>query len=420
MVHRLPCAPPHTFRISPLAIDFPRIYHSHFRRLTQCSPSGTEAAGGPSNPGGRCPPGRSTCLLLKARPSPNVRLLLLQQRDILLRRPTRVSFSTPLKRNLYCTKGDVNETLPPDRQRRLILSLAGSRRPPHSRRSATTAAPSARRWIAGDWHNQLTVASDRIVLYLKDGQSVHIDPALVSNLSYGQEAHRRVGTMIALGILLTPIALFGLFHKTRLHYIGMEYRTADGKNAGLLIQAHKDNYRAVLQALRGATHAPISVSEEDRKYIASAVGDSGLQTAPAQCPARSGSDGSRYSGSVPGGRLPGHPPAAPAPAPTGAASCRSRRSRGNRRKAPSSWPPIPRARAYSSTRISPARPRPVSPRPRQAPDPPVPAGLQGVAAGDRDLRRLGSEPADRAAEMMRIHGTCSNEIPGSPIHGGQE
>ena len=136
-----------------------------------------------------------------------------------------------------------------------------------------------------DWHNQLTVASDRIVLALKDGQSVNTDPALVSNLSYGQEAHRRVGTMIALGILLTPIALFGLFHKTRLHYIGVEYRTPDGKNAGLLSQAHKDNYRAVLQALRGATHAPISVSEEDRKYIASAVGDSGLQTAPAAAPA---------------------------------------------------------------------------------------------------------------------------------------
>ncbi len=151
-----------------------------------------------------------------------------------------------------------------------------------------------------DWHNQLTVASDRIVLALKDGQSVNIDPTLVSNLSYGQEAHRRVGTMVALGILLTPIALFGLFHKTRLHYIGVEYKTADGKNAGLLIQAHKDNYRAVLQALRGATHAPISVSEEDRKYIASAVGDSSLQTAPASAqPAPPGQASTGTTGAAP-------------------------------------------------------------------------------------------------------------------------
>ena len=39
------------------------------------------------------------------------------------------------------------------------------------------------------------------------------------------------------------------------------------KKAGLLLQAHKDNYRAVLVALRGATGAPIAVAPEDRKYV---------------------------------------------------------------------------------------------------------------------------------------------------------
>lgn len=55
-----------------------------------------------------------------------------------------------------------------------------------------------------DWKNKLTVTSDEIKLDLKDGQSVTIDPKRVTGLSYGQEAHRRVGTMIALGILLAP------------------------------------------------------------------------------------------------------------------------------------------------------------------------------------------------------------------------
>ncbi len=73
--------------------------------------------------------------------------------------------------------------------------------------------------------------------------------------------------MVALGILLTPLALFGLFHKTRLHYIGIEFTTPEGKKSALLIQAHKNNYRAVLLALRGATGAPVAVSEEDRKYV---------------------------------------------------------------------------------------------------------------------------------------------------------
>lgn len=122
-----------------------------------------------------------------------------------------------------------------------------------------------------DWGNRLTVTPAEITFTLKDGQTLRIDPVRVHGLSYGQEAHRRVGTMVALGILVAPLALFGLFHKTRLHFVGVEYTTPDGKNAGLLMQAHKNNFRAVLMALRGATGAPVAVSEEDRKYVPTGV-----------------------------------------------------------------------------------------------------------------------------------------------------
>jgi RNase P/RNase MRP subunit p29 len=117
-----------------------------------------------------------------------------------------------------------------------------------------------------DWGNRLTVSSDEIRFDLKDGQIVRIDPKQVTGLSYGQEAHRRVGTMIALAFL-NPLALFGLFHKKRDHFIGIEYNIEDGKKAGLLLQGHKDNYRTVLVALRGATGAPIAVASDDRKYV---------------------------------------------------------------------------------------------------------------------------------------------------------
>ena len=123
-----------------------------------------------------------------------------------------------------------------------------------------------------DWNNKLTVGSETIRLVLKDGQSLEIPARSVTGLSYGQEAHRRVGTMVALGILFAPLALFGLFHKTQLHYIGIEYTTLDGKKAGLLLQGDKDNYRAILMAFRGATGAPVAVSEEDRKYVPTALG----------------------------------------------------------------------------------------------------------------------------------------------------
>ncbi len=118
-----------------------------------------------------------------------------------------------------------------------------------------------------DWNNHLTVTSDVITLALKDGKKLEIPPKSVTTLSYGQEAHRRVGTMVALAVLVAPVALFGLFHKTRLHYIGIQYTTPDNKTAGILLQGDKDNYRAILVALQGVTGVPVAVGEKDREFI---------------------------------------------------------------------------------------------------------------------------------------------------------
>jgi PEGA domain/PDZ domain len=118
-----------------------------------------------------------------------------------------------------------------------------------------------------DWHNTLTITSEMIELALNDGTRVSIPPKSVTSLSYGQEAHRRVGTMIALAILVAPIALFGLFHKTRLHFIGIQYTTPDKKSAGILLQGDKDNYRAILVALQGVSGAPVLVGEKEREFV---------------------------------------------------------------------------------------------------------------------------------------------------------
>ena len=120
---------------------------------------------------------------------------------------------------------------------------------------------------AKDWNNKLTVTSDAIVLELRDSEKLEIAPKSVTSLSYGQEAHRRVGTMVALAILVAPVALFGLFHKTRLHFIGIQYGTPDGKSGGVLLQGDKSNYRAILVALQGVTGAPVSVAEKEKEFV---------------------------------------------------------------------------------------------------------------------------------------------------------
>jgi len=113
-----------------------------------------------------------------------------------------------------------------------------------------------------DWDNELTVNQDQIVLDPKGPKNTvwktEVLPKSVTSLSYGQEADRRVGTMIALAVLISPVALFGLLHKTRLHCIGIQY-SVDGKNNGVLLQGDRDNYRPILVALQGVTGIPVSI-----------------------------------------------------------------------------------------------------------------------------------------------------------------
>ena len=116
-----------------------------------------------------------------------------------------------------------------------------------------------------DWRNNLVILSDEIRVELKDGQGLSIDPSAVTSISYGREATRHVARWVALGILVHPIAALGLLNENVKHYVSIEYETADHKKEGLLIQAHKNNYRNVLALLRGATGKEIATEKKNQK-----------------------------------------------------------------------------------------------------------------------------------------------------------
>jgi hypothetical protein len=122
-----------------------------------------------------------------------------------------------------------------------------------------------------DWGNKLVVSSDTISLKLKDGQNIAIPPKQVTSISYGQEAHRRVGTAIGLAVFSLGIGALSALHKTKLHYIGINYNDKDGKKQGMLIQGDKTNFRAIIVALTGVTGLPISVGDKDRNEIPAGV-----------------------------------------------------------------------------------------------------------------------------------------------------
>jgi hypothetical protein len=104
-----------------------------------------------------------------------------------------------------------------------------------------------------DWNTTIAITSDSIALQIGPRVSLRLKPAQVTALSYGQEAHRRVADMVALSLVATPLALFGILHKSKAHFIGIEYKAEDGKPGAVLLEADKNNYRDILRVLAAVT-----------------------------------------------------------------------------------------------------------------------------------------------------------------------
>jgi hypothetical protein len=123
-----------------------------------------------------------------------------------------------------------------------------------------------------DWNNHLNISLEHIVLELNDGTKVDIPAKSVTGVSYGQQAHSRISAVgkVKVQASQSESVIFGL-GRTRLHFIGIEYRPPDGKSSGLLLQGNKENYRAILKALEAATGASVAALEKDREYLADAA-----------------------------------------------------------------------------------------------------------------------------------------------------
>lgn len=115
-----------------------------------------------------------------------------------------------------------------------------------------------------DWKNSLTVNSEAIVLKLRDGQEIKINPKEVKLLTHSREASRRIGRYAALAIV-SPLFLLGMLKKNKRHFIGIATETADGKKDGYNIQAKNDKYRALVTALEGVTGLKVEEEVEEKK-----------------------------------------------------------------------------------------------------------------------------------------------------------
>src|SRR4051794_38443877 len=108
-----------------------------------------------------------------------------------------------------------------------------------------------------DWNTTIAVTHDAITFAFGPKTTFELKPSQVTALSYGSEAHRRVGDMVALSAVATPLALFGILHKSTTHFVGIEYKLEGNRNGAILLEADKNNYRAILSALKTVTGLPV-------------------------------------------------------------------------------------------------------------------------------------------------------------------
>jgi hypothetical protein len=88
---------------------------------------------------------------------------------------------------------------------------------------------------------------------MKDKKEVTVIPAsAITEISYGQDVHRRVGAAIGVAMVSFGIGALLALSKSKKHFVGLTWDNA-GQKGGLAFQADKNDYRGLLAGLEGIT-----------------------------------------------------------------------------------------------------------------------------------------------------------------------
>ncbi len=116
--------------------------------------------------------------------------------------------------------------------------------------------------VAYDGGSITTIKSGEGVKLYIDGKQIHlvenkkdiatIDASSVTEVSYGQDVHRRVGAAIGLAFVSFGLGAFMLLAKSKKHFVGITWVNGDAKG-GFVLQCDKNDYRGILMGLEGVT-----------------------------------------------------------------------------------------------------------------------------------------------------------------------
>jgi hypothetical protein len=87
-----------------------------------------------------------------------------------------------------------------------------------------------------------------------------IPASAITDIAYGQDVHRRVGTAVAVSVVSFGLGALTALTKSKKHFIGLTWANDDQKG-GLAIQCDKNDYRGILAALEGISGRKVLNSE---------------------------------------------------------------------------------------------------------------------------------------------------------------
>jgi CxxC motif-containing protein (DUF1111 family) len=96
------------------------------------------------------------------------------------------------------------------------------------------------------------IEANQIRFTNKKADLITIPAASVTEISYGQDVHRRVGAAIGLAVISFGIGALMALTKSKKHFVGLTWADGD-KKGGFAIQCDKSDYRGVLAGLEGVT-----------------------------------------------------------------------------------------------------------------------------------------------------------------------
>jgi hypothetical protein len=99
---------------------------------------------------------------------------------------------------------------------------------------------------------KLYVGSDKITVMEGKEVVATLLPATVTEISYGQDVHRRIGTAVAVGVFTLGAGALVALSKSKKHFVGLTWAAGDTKG-GFALQCDKNDYRGVLAGLEGVT-----------------------------------------------------------------------------------------------------------------------------------------------------------------------